>query len=81
MFEYSFYGLLGVDRAATSAQIEAAYQDALAGLPRGRLGRALAWLNGRTPGTLAAARQVLMDPALRREYDRCIAQPCYLPPP
>ncbi|MES2938615.1 MAG: hypothetical protein V4864_13095 [Pseudomonadota bacterium] len=81
MFEDSLYGLLGVERGATPAQIDAAYRDALAGLPQDRLGRALAWLHGRTPRALAGARDVLLDPSRRREYDRFLAQPFYLPPP
>lgn len=64
------YRLLALSHGAGAAEVERAYAEALARLPRGRFARAMCWLRGRSAGDLARARETLLDPVLRERYDR-----------
>lgn len=65
----SLYTALGVPEDADVAAIQRAYEVAVASMPESLLGRARAWLQGRSEAGLERARRVLSDPQLRAAYD------------
>lgn len=66
----SHYSVLRLDLDADAAAINAAYEQALSGLPGRRTGLIANWLNERRRAIIERAHQVLSDPTLRAEYDR-----------
>lgn len=79
----NLYALLGVDTSADTAALRAAYELALAALPKGRWQRLHAALFGRSAASLAHAWHTLSDPRRRADYDRLLqVSPwtAYLPP-
>ncbi len=65
----SLYTALGVPEDADVAAIQHAYEVAVASMPESLLGRARAWLQGRSEAGLERARRVLSEPQLRAAYD------------
>jgi DnaJ-class molecular chaperone len=79
----SLYALLGADTSADAAALRAAYERALAALPKGRWQRLRLALCGRSAASLDHAWQILSDPRRRATYDRLLqVSPwtAYLPP-
>lgn len=81
--ELNYYALLGIDRDAHGAAVEAAFLAALERQPKSRVGR-LAWFfyTGESEQALREAYETLIDPEARRNYDNSLAaiQFTWIPP-